>query len=166
MRRQALEQGWFEQLIRDYLLDNPQTARVILEPDPDKPARLAALERQRLDAYEATLDEQGLAELIAHTQELMAEQARPNDPETLALLPRLRRTDLEQRLNFPTVEPLQAAGRELLFREEDCRGICYLRLSFDCASLPEDLLACLNLFGSIVTEIGTTRLDYMRFQGD
>lgn len=163
IRKEATESGLFEQLIRTYLLDNPATAVVTLQPDPDKAARMAEEERQRLEAHARTLDEAGRSQLIAHTQELMALQARPSSVEDLHRLPRLGLEDLDRRPPFHAVRPETLGGCELLVNDLHTNGICYLDIGFDCSTLPMELLPLLDLFATILTEIGTETKDYMQF---
>ncbi|MCI5136910.1 MAG: peptidase M16, partial [Candidatus Electrothrix sp. AR1] len=104
IREKALEENYFEELIRNELLENPAFVAVTLSPDPEKAARTAEKEQQRLAAYEQTLDQEQTAALIANTQGLMQLQQTPNTEETLALLPRLSRQDLERKPDFLQAE--------------------------------------------------------------
>ncbi|OQX11647.1 MAG: peptidase M16 [Desulfobulbaceae bacterium A2] len=163
IRQRALEEQYFEGLIRESLLDNPATVVVTLEPDPEQPARILREERERLAAFETGLDVAGREALVRRTMELMQRQNSPNDEASLACLPRLGLGDLRRTLDFHAVTVADLAGRELLVNELPTNGICYLDLGFDCADMPESLLPVLGLFGAIVTEVGTDSRDYVRF---
>ncbi len=163
IRHQALEENYFEELIRHYLLDNPAPVVIILKPDPDKAVQTLHNEQERLDAYEQSLDEDGQKKLVERTSELIELQHTPNDEQTLALLPQLTRDDLTRRLDFHTVEVDTVAEREFLVSELDTNSICYVNLGFDCSGVPVELLPYLDLFGTIITEIGTKGRDYMQF---
>ncbi|MCI5150431.1 MAG: peptidase M16, partial [Candidatus Electrothrix sp. MAN1_4] len=82
IRKKALEEKYFEELIRNELLKNPAFVAVTLSPDPEKAARTMEKEQQRLTAYEQTLDKEKTAALIAKTQELMQLKHPPNPPNT------------------------------------------------------------------------------------
>jgi Predicted Zn-dependent peptidases, insulinase-like len=163
IRREATECGYFESLIRAYLLDNPATVTVTLAPDPEKTAKNLQEEQERLEAFSRSLDQDGRIRLMEHTQELMALQATPNPAEDLRRLPNLSLEDLEPRPPFHAVQPAELAGAELLVSDLETNGICYLDFGLDCSAVPADLLPYLDLFGTIITEIGTKRQDYMRF---
>ncbi len=163
IRRDALESDYFERLIRERLLENPATVAVTLKPDPDKMIRTMQEEQARLAAYEATLDKEGIQNLIRRTRELMELQHQPNDEEKLKLLPRLGLDDLERNIDFHRCTPRDLAQRPFLVNELPTNGIVYLDIGFDCQGLDREQLLALNLFGTIVTEIGTSRLDYMAF---
>ena len=57
LRQKALEDGYFEHLIRRYLLDNPSTVTVTLTPDPEKQKRTQAEEQARLSTFDAGASE-------------------------------------------------------------------------------------------------------------
>ncbi len=163
IRKQALEGDYFEELIHTNLIDNPAPVVVVLKPDPDKARRLQRKEQQRLAAHERSLDEEGMAALIRRTRELITLQQTPNDEKTLSLLPRLTLADLDRSPEFRGIRAESVDGCEYLVCEEETNSICYFNLGFDCRAIDATLLPYLDLFGTIVTEIGTDKLDYMRF---
>ena len=163
IREKALNEGYFEELIEAYLVDNPATVTVVLEPDPEKIRRTAQQEQERIDKYESELDSEALESLVARTSELIARQQQANDDETLARLPQLKLGDLPDKVEFHTTSPEQLFGRQTLINELPTNRISYLDIGFDLSSLPADYLPLLDLFGTIITEIGTSRLDYMQF---
>jgi len=163
LRHKALNEGYFEELIRKFLLDNPSTVTVTLVPDPEKQQKGLEEEEQRLKAYDATVSEQEKEQRIDRTRELMQEQQQPNSSETLALLPQLDLSDLATKIDFHTVAPTEMFGQEVLVSELTTNHISYIDVGFDVSCLPPDLLPWLDLFGTIVTEIGTKRLSYQQF---
>ncbi|MGD9946915.1 MAG: insulinase family protein [Desulfobulbus sp.] len=163
IRQEATEEGYFEHLIRSYLLDNPATVTVTLAPDPEKMAKNVLEEQQRLEAFNASLDAEGRRQLGERTRELMALQAAPNTVEDLRRLPRLGLDDLDSRPPFHEVTPSTLGDVELLVNNLETNGICYLDFGFDCSALPLELLPYVDLFGTILTEIGTANKDYMQF---
>jgi Zn-dependent M16 (insulinase) family peptidase len=163
LRQKALEEGYSEQLIREFLLNNQATVTVTLTPDPEKPAQTRAEEQQRLSDYAGTLSADQQKELVDNTVQLMQRQLEPNDEETLALLPRLERSDLSSDIQFHSAVTNEMFGREVIVNELPTNHISYLDVGFDIGSLDHRLLPYLDLFGTIATEIGTTGRDYMQF---
>ncbi len=166
VREKASGSRYFEQLIADHLLDNPSTVVVTLRPDPEKLGQVQAREQQRLKEYENSLDTGQLDELIQRTKELMARQQQGNDEQTLNLLPHLSIDDLDPEPDFPAVQPERIADTLFLTCEQQTNGISYIDFGLDCSGLDADLLPWLNLFGTIVTEIGTEKRDYIRLAKD
>jgi len=163
IRKDALENDYFEQLIRSSLLDNPATVTVTLAPDAAKGAQILQDEQQRLAAFSGTLDASGRQDLVDHTRQLLAMQTAQNSPEDLRRLPRLSLGDLDAKPPSHVVQPSTLAGTPLLISNLETNGISYLDFGFDCSSLPAELLPYLDLFATVLTEIGTANKNYMQF---
>jgi len=163
IREKALNSNYFEDLIKDRLLGNPATVSVVLEADPAKIRETAEQEQQRLDTYEKGLDDDEKRQLISRTRELVSRQQQPNDDDTLALLPHLSLADLPERIDFHTAAPETLFDQETLISELPTNGISYIDIGLDLSTLPARYHPLLDLFGTIITEIGTDRLDYMAF---
>ncbi|GAB6191382.1 insulinase family protein [Desulfocastanea catecholica] len=163
LRHKALNDGYFEELIKKFLLDNRSTVTVTLVPDPTKQQKSQAEEQQRLADYDKSVSDEERQKRIERTRELMQEQQQPNSLETLSLLPQLDLSDLSTEVDFHAVVPTEMFGREVLVSELITNHISYIDVGFDISCLPPDLLPWLDLFGTIVTEIGTKRLNYQQF---
>jgi len=163
IRHRALNDRYFEQLIENYLVDNPATVTLTLEPDPGKLQAGLDREKQELNNYESTLSDRERQQLVARTRELMDLQQTPNEPETLALLPNLSLQDLPPDVKFHAVEPTVMFDQQVLVNELPTNRISYLDIGFDFSCLPHRYLPLLDLFGAVLTEIGTEKLNYMQF---
>lgn len=163
IRNKALNENYFEELIRDNLLENPATVTVTLSPDPEKNKKSAQQEQELLNRYENGLEQTQVKKLVARTEELMQLQQTPNDSETLAILPNLSLRDLPADISFHAVEAQEMAGSTLLVNELPTNRISYLDIGFDFSTLPHRYLPLLDLFGAIITEIGTEKLNYVQF---
>ena len=71
LRSKALKEGYFEELIRQYLLNNDSSVVITLKPDPAKGMKMLEEERAKLAEYQATLDKEQERQLIERTRELM-----------------------------------------------------------------------------------------------
>lgn len=163
IREKSLSGRYLEDLISESLLDNPATVTVTLEPDPEKLQETLRQERQRLDSYAQTLSDTQQERVIARTGELMAQQQAPNDPELLKLLPQLKLADLPAAIDFHHVEASRLFDVETLVSDLPTNHITYLDIGFDLGCLPHRFLPLLDLFGAIVTEIGTEKLSFSEF---
>lgn len=166
VRKEAIEDGYFEHLIRTRLLDNPATVTLTLAPDAAKMLKNQQEEEERLTRFAQSLDQNAKKQLAAHTQELMALQMSRNSDETLRRLPMLHLDDLERQPAFYESCESEVNGRLLLVNELPTNGICYLDFGLDCSGLSADLLLHLDIFATILTEIGTKKRDYMQFAKD
>lgn len=166
IRHDALNNRYFEHLIQQHLLDNPSTVVVTLFPDPEKLQQNTRREQERLEAHARQLDEEQRLALATRTRELIERQSTPNPASSLRLLPRLTVDDLDPAPRMHAVTPSQLAGAELLINDLPTNGICYLDFGFDCSTLAAELLGYLDIFGTILTEIGTSTKDYIQFTKD
>ncbi len=166
IRRQALEEKYFEHLIQEFLLENKATVIVTLQPDPETISRTLKEEQQRLATYEKSLDKQQIQQLVERTQELTRRQHQPNNAQSLALLPSLDRSDLDPTPPLHSSTIVTATTPSIISNPLDTNGIVYLEVGFDCADLEPALLTRLDLFGTIATEIGTASRDFVRLAKD
>lgn len=163
IRKKALEEGYFEELIKKFLLDNPSRVTVTLAPDPNRQQQQHQEEQQRLADYDSSITEGQRVQEQERTTELMEEQLHPNSRETLALLPQLQLTDLAENLQFPKVTETEMFGKQVLVNELPTNHISYIDVGFDVDAVSPEYLLWLDLFGTIVTEIGTERLNFQQF---
>ena len=163
IRHKALEEGYFEELISKYLLNNPNSVTVTLVPDPKKLQNSQAEEQERLDTFAKTLDPAGLEKIISRTNELMSAQLEPNSVEKLELLPQLTIADLNTDITFHSVTPTTMFDQQVLLSQLPTNGISYIDAGFDFSTIPQNLLPWLDLFGTIATEIGTEKFNFMSF---
>ena len=166
IRQQALSANYFEQLISKYLLDNAATAVVTLRPDPDKLSLAMQEEEQRLRHYEDSLNQEQLQSLVQRTKQLMVLQQQGPDEQSLTLLPRLSRNDLDRAPEYPSLDVEKSDSTTFLLTEQDTNGILYMDFGLDCSTIATDLLPRLDLFATIATEIGTADRNYVKFAKD
>jgi len=152
----------FERLIRETLLDNPHRVRVVLRPDPAQAERDAAAERARLEAARAAMSAADLERLVVETTELRRRQEEPDRPEDLARIPTLTIADLDRHGKTIPTDELRVGGAPLLFHDLFTNGVVYLDLAFDLRALPPELLPFVPLFARALTEMGTTKEDFVR----
>ncbi|PIE56163.1 MAG: peptidase M16 [Desulfobulbus propionicus] len=162
LRRLALDEGYLETLIREYLLENPATATVCLRPDPERLQENMAEEERRLSAHAARLGEQQRQELLERTMHSMEQQASVNTERDLQCLPRLSLVDLDPSPLFHEVTSDRLGVMELITSELPTHGICYVNVGFDCRGVDPELLPYLEIFATLVTEIGTTTKSYIQ----
>lgn len=157
---EELENGYFESLIRDYLLDNPHQAVVIASPkrglNEEKEAALA----KRLAEYKASLEADELRELVQKTHELKAYQDAPSTPEELAKIPMLAREDIGRDIQPLYVKESVQDGVTVLHHEMFTAGIGYLRLLFNIEAVADEDLPCLGLLRAVLGYMDTGKHGY------
>ncbi len=163
VRHRAMNERWFEELIRGFLLDNPHSVQVILEPDAAGMEASQKEEHERLAGIEQGFAPGERRQLVERTRELMQLQATPPNDAQLACLPRLSLGDVDARPALYRAQVAELAGSPLLISDLDTSGVVYFDIGLDCSALDSEDLLYLELFGIIATEIGTSGKNYMRF---
>ena len=108
IKRQA-GQGYFQNLIRRYLLDNPHRVTICLRPDPEFENRRLARLKQRLAERQAQLTPAALDQVVTACRELRAAQLRPDPPEVVATIPKLPLSCIPKQAEVLPLETVSAA---------------------------------------------------------
>jgi presequence protease len=162
--KKRLESGerYFENLLEEYFIRNVHRTTVVLEPDREYGARLAAREQERLEAVQSSLGDSDLQEIIANAHELRRLQEQADPPEAKALLPVLKRDDLDPEVKRIPLEIVALDGSQVLYHDLFTNGILYLNLGFNLEALPQELLPFVPLFSRALLEMGTEAEDFVR----
>lgn len=152
----------FETLIRRYLLKNSHHTVVMLTPETGPAARMEEEEEALIQTLRRDC---GLSdeELIQRTRLLRDMQETPDAPEALALLPALSRADIDPQVRVVPTEIQKWGQGTALLHDLPTNDICYLDLALDLSGVPDHLLPLLSLFARGLTEMGTTKEDYITF---
>jgi Zn-dependent M16 (insulinase) family peptidase len=161
--RLARKERVFEELIERHILNNPHASVVILEPEDGHAARVEQEEQaliQRLRQAQSDLSDE---ELARRTEGLRRMQEAPDSPEALATLPCLSREDIDPQVRVTPTEVRDWDDVTALLHDLPTNDICYMDLALDMRAVPERLIPLVPLFGRALTEMGTTREDYVSF---
>ncbi len=160
VRAKAAAGGFFEELIREHLIDNRHYVDLTLTPDEAfEEQRLQQL-RDRLAAEKTTFDAAAVNDLIAACDDLRQAQLRPDSPEALATIPKLPLNSIDREAEVYPFETV-AAGPPVTFAEQPTNGIAYLKVVFDARVVPQDLLQYVPFFTQVSLQAGTARRDFV-----
>ena len=161
LKKNAKKPGFFEDLIREYFLENKHQSLVVLKPDTRLAAQLEQEEKARLAQAKSAMSADQIEGVIQTTQRLLKLQATPDRPEDLAKIPLLDRSDLDPEIRTVPREKTTDSHTSILLHPLHTNGILYLDLGFnlqvlDAADIPYAALLCTSLF-----EMGTQKEDYI-----
>ena len=161
--KKEVENGYFEQLIRDYLLDNPFEAVIVVAPEKNLTAKEDEKLAKKLAAYKASLSEEELEKLVTATRELKEYQDTPSTPEILAKIPLLKREDIEN-ITFDSmcqgIHSSCSSQIKVLHHNFFTSGIGYLKVLFNTEVLPQEDLPYAGMLKSILGSISTEHYSY------
>ncbi len=163
--REAIDSGYYEGLIRKYLLNNPHSSLVIVKPEAGLTARQEEALRQKLAAYKASLSEKELDELIQKTKELHRYEETPSTPEELLALPMLSISDIGKKAAPLYLEEKEIGGVKVLHHNLYTNGIDYVKFSFDITGLGEEA-SYLSLLSTVLGYVDTERHSFTEFSNE
>ena len=101
--KEAVNEGYFEEIIRKWLLDNTHGTILTLIPKRGLAAKREKDLEEMLEKYRSSLSDAELEELVRKTKALEAYQESEENPEDLECIPMLNALISEERLrDFPT----------------------------------------------------------------
>ncbi len=158
--KKEVENGYFEQLIKDYLLDNPFEAVIVVAPEKNLTAKEDEKLAKKLADYKASLSEEELEALVTATRELKEYQDTPSTPEILARIPLLKREDIAKKAETFCWTEKEENGIKVLHHNFFTSGIGYLKVLFNTEVLPQEDLPYAGLLKSILGSISTEHYSY------
>ena len=108
--KKAVYEGYFEELIQKYLLDNPHGSVLTLVPEKGLQAEREKALEEKLEAYRKSLSPEELQSLVQKTKALEAYQEEEEEPEALSCIPMLKREDIKKEAAHLTNEELDLEG--------------------------------------------------------
>ncbi len=161
-----VETGYFEELVKTYLLDNPHAAVVIAKPEYGLNARKEEALAQKLEAYKQSLTDEEKQSIIDFTHHLKQYQEEPSAPKDLAKLPTLDREDIKKTGERLYIRAHMLDNTKVLCHDIDTCGIAYFSLMFDVTGLPEELLPYLGILKSVLGYVDTERYSYLELANE
>ncbi len=158
--KKGAEEGYFEELIRKYLLDNPFEAVIIASPKRNLTAQMEAETARKLAEYKAGLSDAEIEELVRQTRELKEYQDTPSPKEDLEKIPMLTREDIEKKAAKLIFEEKDVDGIKVIHHEMFTSGIGYLRVLFDTRTVPMEDLPYVGLLKSVLGYVNTKNYTY------
>lgn len=153
--RSKVKEGYFEGLVKTWLLDNKHRSIVILKPRAGLLEEQEAALKAELARKKAGMTEEELALVIEKYRELTTFQETEDSREDLEKLPMLKREDMRKEAAGFVNEELLIGDTRLLYHELFTNGIGYLRLIFDLNQIPAEyfpyvgvLKGCLGLLNT------------------
>ena len=155
--RKKLDEGYFEDLIREIFLNNPHKCKVVLDPSKQAGEARRQREADRLARESAAWTEEKKRELQAQQEILEAWQHSEDAPEDLAKLPRLTLADIQGDPEDQPTEVLTLHGTPVLLHRVETGGISYVNLYFDAPGYGEEDLSRLSFLCELLGQVDTEK---------
>ena len=148
----GVDEGLFERLLSECLLENPHKALVDLVPTEQANT---ADEQEKLAAILEGMSEDDLAGIEAEVAALRAEQEAPDSPEAAATLPKLHLSDIGDAAPETPAVLEEGRGVTSYAHDFDTHGILYANYYFDIAHIAFDDLRYVALLPSLLGQLDT-----------
>lgn len=158
--------GYFEQLIKEHLLNNTHASLVTLKPKKGLNKILEAESKERLSLYKESLSDKDRDSIIEETKALRDYQEAPSTREELEAIPLLTRDDID-----PDPEPIYneekiESGIPVIHHQMFTNEIAYFKLEFDVKDIPGELLPYLSLLSHVLGYMDTENHSFMELSNE
>ena len=158
--RQKAENGYFEQLIKDYLLGNPHCSVVVLNPKKGMTAENERKFKEKMAQIKASLSQEEIQEIIEKAQALTEYQETEDPKEDLEKIPLLTRADMKKEAAGFINEETALRDTKVLYHDLFTNGIGYLRLIFKLDQIPESHFPYVGILKSCLGLLNTEHFGY------
>lgn len=158
--RDHIADGYFEKLIREYLLENQHASLVVMDPEKGKAEKDAEALKEKLQAYKASLSQPEVEALVQQYKDLKAYQEAEDSLEAKQSVPKLSKADIKREARIADNQEDMAGPARLVYRFAKTSGIAYGSLYFDLANVPREHLPWLGLLKACFAVINTKKHSY------
>ncbi len=157
--KMQLKNGYFEQMIIKYLLNNTHSSLIILEPKKKLEEEKRNLLMTRLNNYKSNLNDEQLNALINQTQEhkRIISSLDSNDN----ILPHISNlTETEDVFKKLPIDTFNYNNTKVLYSFLGINDIIYINLYFDTKKISQDNISYLALFCDILANVDTLNFKF------
>ena len=163
--RTDLENGYFEEIIKKYILNNNHKTYTMLVPSHTCAVEKEAELIKKLADYKASLSKDELKALIKKNKDLEAYQSAPSTKEAIDTLPKLELEDLTvepEKYHLEVIEGVYPT----LFSNYFTNGIHYLTYTFDLSGIDKESLQYVQLLSDLFTNVSTKEKHFGQIHQD
>ncbi|GHU42827.1 peptidase [Clostridia bacterium] len=161
--KKQVETNYFEELIDRYFLNNSHLSIVLVKPKKGLGAEQDKELEEQLKAYQDSLSEEEIKQLVADTKSLKIYQEEPSKKEDLLKIPLLTRGDLKKVARPLSIEE---KGDGIVYHKVDSNGVIYLNLLFSTKHLPKEDIPYLGILKAVLGYVDTKKHSYLELANE
>ena len=158
--KEQVKKGYFEQLVKTYLLDNKHAALVIVSPKKGLTAELDQKLAEKLDKLKQSMSADERKHMIDMTKALTAYQEEPSSKEEIESIPVLEIEDIKKKAQPLIMDEHMLDDITVLHHDIFTSGIGYLQLIFDITKVPFDLVPYVGILKNVLGYVDTKNYSY------
>lgn len=158
--KEDIDKGYFEEILKKYILENTHKTYVMLIPKKGLNAKLEKESADKLAEYRASLSEETIRSMVEEVKHLKEYQSAPSTREELETIPVLAISDIDKKArtiqnHFSEIEMVRVISHKIF-----TNGISYLTLNFDITDLNYRQLPTVALLTEILKYVDTEHYSY------
>ena len=158
--REKAETSYFEDLIRECMLENTHKGILTLAPRKGLAEERDRILTEKLAALKESFGSEQIQEVVEETHALLEYQETPDSKEALATIPLLKRKDIRKEAE-PLVNEIRKTGdTTVMYHEIFTNHISYFRFLFDVKQVPEELFPYIGILKSVLGYVDTENFTY------
>ena len=158
--REDIETDYYEQLLKEALLDNTHCSIVVVEPKRNLVEQEEKQLKEKLAAYKASLSKEEIETIVKNTAQLLEYQETEDTPEALACIPVLEREDIKKESAPLYNEERRVEDKVCLYHPVFTNGINYVRVMFTTKNVPKEYLPYIGILKSVLCYVATEKYSY------
>ncbi len=158
--RREIDNGYFENLLRRYLLENTDAAMVVVSPKLNMNEEKEEKLFKELQDYKATLTKEEVDKIVADTHALKEYQEQEETQEAMETIPMLQRGDLDKEGMKLKNCLIEEDDIKILMHDVETNGISYVRFVFDISDMKENDLIYMGLLSNLLGLLDTKDYTY------
>ena len=158
--RKGLSGTYFEDLIRQSILNNNHKVLVSIYPERGLQERKDAEVKEHLASVKAKMSPEEIEAIVEQTKRLKLRQEAPDSDEALASIPLLELSDLNPNIEEVERRESKIGNTTVHFVPTFTKGINYVGLYFNLSCLTEDELFYADILSDIIGRIDTSERGY------
>ena len=158
--RKEIDNGYFENLLKEYILENTNASMVIVSPKLNMNEEKEAALYEGLQKFKASLSKEDVDKIVEDTIALREYQEMEEPLEVLETIPLLEREDIDKTGIKLKNQIIKTDGTDILMHDIETNGIAYLRYMFDISDLEEEMLPYLGLMKNLMGLMDTENYTY------
>lgn len=158
--KEKVDQGYFESLVKKYLLDNSHKSVVVIKPEYGLQEKREKDLKEKLAAYKATLSDAEIAKIIEIYKKVEEFREKEDAKEDLEKIPLLAREDLKKEAAKYVIEEKKIGDTKYLYHDIFTNGIGYLHFFFDLRNIPEEYYPYIGILKGCLMLLNTENYSY------
>ncbi len=165
--KKEAENGLFEEIIEEYIINNEKYNYVILSPKENLSDKDDEILKEKLRSFKDSLNEKQLNDLIKSTNDLLKSQQTPDSDEAKALVPRISISDIDENpIVVNDVDVINEGNNNIYVRVDDTKDITYLDINYEVALNSNKEIHALSLLTRCFENFDTKNFDMIHLNNE